>query len=355
MIKNKLFSLCIILCSMVCSSSYCNEQHSKNENHSDEKIHINVVGSNRPVVGLLAMLLDDIAEPVLLNSSQSSSHHMMLSPRQYHLLSQADLFVWVGKDYEYSLAKVVEKIFIEPTSETPEQFDDIKQFSLQQTPTLKLLPKRSGGLFPGCAHEHADGENHHNHSNVDAHFFISIAHAKDCCVHLISLMLKKWPQLERKLKVNLHRTLEKLDELENNIRFILEPVKNKAAFADHDSLQYWEKAYGFNIRGVMSNDEGVAPSFKHVKNLNEELNLNMQEKVLKCFFYAGFSNALEQSQPPSLMKKLCDPFQLPLSPFDYEGQNSNLNQIEKKEWYSAILKRLALDLASGFLKSTYIQ
>ncbi len=353
MLKNKLFPLYIIFCFIFCSYPHCDEQDSKSE-QKVEKVQIKVVGSNRPVVGLLAMLLDGITEPELLNSSQSSSHHMMLSPRQYNVLSQADFFVWVGKDYEYSLAKVVEKIFIEPSSEMSERFGDIKQFALQQTPTLNLLPKRRGGLFPGCAHDHEAGEDHHSHSNVDAHFFISIPHAKDCCVHLTALMLKKWPHLDQKLKENLYRTLKNLDELEINIRFILEPVKNKSAFSDHDSLQYWEKAYGFDIRGVMSNDEGVAPSIKHVKNLDAELNLNRQEKALKCFFYAGFSNTPEQSQPPSLMKKLCEPFDLPLFPFDYEGQNSNLSQIKKTEWYSAILKRLALDLASGFVNSNHV-
>lgn len=339
--KNKNFLWCIVCTFLFVSFCYPGDSAGQTPPVEKKQV-IKVVGSNRPIVGLLAMLLDQITEPLLLNSSQSSSHHMMISPSQYELLTQADLFVWVGQDYEYSLAKAVDKIFKQNLS---------NQVELQKTPTLMLLSKRRGGLFPGCSHDHGDeNQNHHHHSNIDSHFFISIPHAKDCCVHLVSLMIKKWPHLDQQLKVNLNRTLDKLDELDKHISTILEPVKNMAALLDHDSLQYWEKTYGFEIRGVMSNDEGVAPSFAHVKKLNEELTLNQTENTIKSFFFSGFSDASQESQPPSLIKKLCDPFNLPLFPFDYEGQNPSLKQIEKKDWYFNILTRLALDLANGFMK-----
>lgn len=351
-VKNSFF---YIVLSWLCVSSGNASDINRSIPNIDQQKVIKVVGSNRPVVGLLAMLLDQITEPMLLNSSQSSSHHMMISPSQYELLTEADLFVWVGKDYEYSLSKAVDKIFKVDNSNS--EGSSVKQIELQNTPTLLLLSKRKGGLFPGCSHEHGDEhEDHeHHHSNVDAHFFISIPHAKDCCVHLVSLMIKKWPHLDYQLKINLNRTLEKLDELDKQIRVILEPVRDMAALSDHDSLQYWEKSYGFDIRGVMSNDEGVAPSFSHVKNLNEELALNQSEKTIKSFFFAGFSDDPQISQPPSLMRKLCDPFQLPLYPFDYEGQNPSLKTIEKKDWYLTILTRLALDLVNGFMNPLKVE
>jgi len=227
--------------------------------------NIRVVATVKPIYAITAQLLDGITHADLLFKNRGSAHHLTLSTEEIRRAINADVIIWVGPTYEFSLAGIIKKSI---------KIDHL--ITLEQANGLSLLDKRSDeDLFPGCAHTHhheheLDSHEEHEHHTIDGHFWLDLDNLKACARHIVTTLSLKYPEHQEKLESNLSKLLEKIDVLSKELDAIYAPIKGKNAFIDHDCLQYLEKRYGFTIKGALQ-DSDLPPSTIHIKRFIDYL------------------------------------------------------------------------------------
>lgn len=297
-----------------------------------------IIVTIKPIYGLVAALVNGIATPTLLCEGRGSTHTLSLVPSDIKILSAADLVVWVGESYEMMMAKPLMKA--------------IKGDQLLALDTIKgitLHPQRIGGLFPGqgCQHccDHGHEHNHHHdphhaRSSVDGHFWLDIDNAKICARAIAVVLIQKWPEHKDAFAANLEKLESDLASLKVEIGLQLASTQGKIALIDHDSLQYFEKQFGFTIKGVLSDEHGMAPSIKHLGKLKGELAANLGESLIKVIFYEG----VVDGKAPSMLESLAKAYSIRLAPLDYVA-----DQLPKSvDVYQACLRAIATQVKAGF-------
>ncbi len=67
-----------------------------------------VVTSIAPLHELTAAIMKDIGEPALIVKDQASAHHFAFKPSHMRSLQQADLVIWIGRQFEAGFKRVPE-------------------------------------------------------------------------------------------------------------------------------------------------------------------------------------------------------------------------------------------------------
>ena len=70
----------------------------------------NVVVSIKPIHSIVSALMEGVSRPQLLLESSDSAHTFHLKPSQLNLLSNADLVITIGDDFETGLKKTLGNI-----------------------------------------------------------------------------------------------------------------------------------------------------------------------------------------------------------------------------------------------------
>jgi zinc transport system substrate-binding protein len=264
-----------------------------------------------------------------------------LSPSDIRTLSRAELIIWVGESYEMMMAKPLQKA-IGPNT----------LLTLEKAPGLKLYPQRTGGLFAGhncqCCHEKHDHTHEHTSEvyapSIDGHFWLDIDNATLCAQIIANRIIQLWPEHSEKVADNLQKLISELDNLKTQMKEQLSLIQGKSALIDHDSLQYIEKQFNFLIKGVLSEEAGMEPSPKHISILKAELDANIEEKLIKVFFYSGN----EHTPAPKLLKNLTSQYSVRMVPLDYVG-----DALPKGiDSYQTCFKAIAAQLIVGFSETT---
>jgi zinc transport system substrate-binding protein len=286
-----------------------------------------IVVTIKPIYGLVAALTEGVLTPTLLCEKRGSTHTLSLAPSDIRTLSNASLVIWVGPSYETMMAKPLQKAI--PKNQL---------LTLEDAPGLQLYPQRVGGLFAGHACSHHD--HRHEHSAVDGHFWLDIDNAKHCARFIAETLSAKYPAHKDSFSANLQRLERELNALKIELVATLAPIRGKIALIDHDSLYYMERQFGFTIKGVLSEEPNMPPSPKHLGKLTDELDANIDEKLINVFFFSGSPG----TKAPLLLQKLATAYQISMAPLTYEGDDVAKTTIA----YEACLRGIATQLLNGF-------
>lgn len=322
-----------------------------------------IVVTLKPIYGLVAALTKGVTTPTLLSEGRGSTHTLSLSPSDIKTLSRAELVIWVGESYEVMMAKALQKAIAENALLT-----------LEKVSGLKLYQQRTGGLFAGhnCQCCHADHTHRHDNTDkqghipipspiysdndlkenkaielgasIDGHFWLDIDNAKICAHAIATKLIHLWPQHSEIITLNLQKLNMDLDVLKEQMSIQLALIKGKSALIDHDSLQYIEKQFDFIIKGVLSEEPGMEPSPKQITALKGELDANIEEKLIKVFFY----NGSKETPAPKLLKNLTAQYAIQMIPLDYVG-DALPKDIDS---YQTCFKAIAAQLILGFSETT---
>jgi zinc transport system substrate-binding protein len=74
-----------------------------------------VVTSIAPVYEITAAIMTGVAEPGIIIDSHASAHHFAFKPSHMRLLQQADLVIWIDREFEAGFSRVAE--FLPPTTQ----------------------------------------------------------------------------------------------------------------------------------------------------------------------------------------------------------------------------------------------
>jgi zinc transport system substrate-binding protein len=223
---------------------------------------LSVVVTIKPLHALVAQVMAGAGTPQLLVQGVGSAHTYALKPSDAAKLNQADIF--------FRMSEIMEPFTTKVAKSLPKR---VQVVTLQDTPGLKLLPRRTGSTFED---EHHDGHSHgHDHKHapatIDGHAWLDPVNAKLMVDHIAQALSAKEPANAAVYRANADALKAKLDALSAELARDLAPVAGKPFVVFHDALQYFERRYGLKAVGSIAVSPEVAPSAKRLSTLRKRV------------------------------------------------------------------------------------
>lgn len=277
--------------------------------------HADVVTSVRPLAFIATAITDGITETKVLLPDGASPHAYAMRPSDIQILRNADIFVWIGPEMEVFLTKPIK------------QLNKSKLLTLSDVSQIAQL----------IEHEQLDEKNHqdndiqNHHHNEDMHIWMSPQIAKYIASSLSVELAKQYPQAQEKIKRNLQEFNFLLEQTEEKIGNMLNPLKGKRYFVFHDAYGYFEKSFGLNSLGHFTINPEIAPGAQRLSQIREILKQNRAE----CVF-------AEPQFKPTVINTVTQGMHVRQAILDPLGSNIELN----KNSYMQFLEQLSQQFAN---------
>jgi zinc transport system substrate-binding protein len=222
---------------------------------------LDVVVTIKPLHALVAQVMAGAGSPQLLVQGAASAHTYALKPSDAASLNRADIFLRMSETMEPFTAKVVKSL--------PKRVEVV---TLQDTPGLKLLSRRTGATFEESGHHHAHGHSHkHAHGAVDGHAWLDPVNARLMADRIALALTAREPAKAGLFRSNADALKAKLEALSDELARELAPVAGKPYVVFHDALQYFEQRYGLKVVGSIAMSPEVTPSAKRLSTLRKRV------------------------------------------------------------------------------------
>lgn len=223
---------------------------------------LSVVVTIKPLHALVAQVMAGAGTPQLLVQGAGSAHTYALKPSDAAKLNHADIFFRMSEVMEPFTARVAKSL--------PKR---VQVVTLQDTPGLKLLSRRTGATFED---EHHDGHDHghghkHAHGTIDGHAWLDPINAKLMADRIAQALSAKEPAKAAVYRANADALKAKLDALSAELARDLAPIAGKPFVVFHDALQYFERRYGLKAVGSIAVSPELAPSAKRLSTLRKRV------------------------------------------------------------------------------------
>lgn len=225
---------------------------------------LKVVVTIKPLHALVAQVMAGAGTPELLVQGARSAHTYSLKPSDAAKLNHADVFFRMSEVMEPFTAKVAKSL--------PKR---VRVVTLQDTPALKLLKRRTGATFEDEHHDDHDHGHGHGHSHAratfDGHAWLDPINAKLMADRIAQVLSAKEPAKAALYRANADALKAKLDALSAELGRDLAPVASRPFVVFHDALQYFERRYGLKAVGSIAISPEVAPSAKRLSALRKRV------------------------------------------------------------------------------------
>lgn len=261
-----------------------------------------------PVHSLVARVMADVGEPVLIVAPGASPHEYSLRPSEAQALQDAALVFWTGPELTPWLGDAVETLA-----------GGAEVVTLSGLDATKTLPTREGALFEAHDHGghdeeegheadrdhehdgHAEGEDHdhdhddhgdhaeaggdehehaegHDHGGTDPHMWLSPENASAWLTVIADRLSAADPENAGAYAANAAAGREELAALSQEIEGILEPVRGENFIVFHDAYQYFEESFGVPASGAISVSDATDPSPARIAEIQERI----EEQGVRC-------------------------------------------------------------------------
>ncbi|MEH6822983.1 MAG: zinc ABC transporter substrate-binding protein ZnuA [Motiliproteus sp.] len=250
--------------------------------------------SIKPLQLLVASISAGISQPQLLIPAASSPHDYQLRPSERRQLEQADLIFWVGPELEMSLTKVLQQL---PAS--------------TRVIALAAESENQDHQPRPSAHNH---DHDHDHQSADLHIWLDPDRAADLAQQIATVLSESDPSHQADYQKNLVRFLDQLNRHEQQLRTLLEPVKQRGYFVFHDAYQGFEQHFQLNHLGAFTLTPDRRPGARHLAEIRTQL----LDRQAVCVFS-------EPQSPPSLISNLIQDTQVRQGLLDPLGVGLEVN------------------------------
>ncbi len=216
---------------------------------------LSVVVTIKPLHALVARVMGESGAPQLLVQGSLSAHTYALKPSDAARLNAADVFFRMSETMEPFTARV--------TKSLPKR---VQIVTLQDTPQLLLLQRRTGASFEGNGRGNGREKGHgsnarsHDHDVVDGHAWLDPMNAKLMADRIAETLAAKAPAQAAAFHANAARLKSGLDALSAELARELAPIAGKPYIVLHDALQYFELRYDLKPAGSIIVSPEVPPS-----------------------------------------------------------------------------------------------
>ncbi len=208
-----------------------------------------IVTSITPVQGMVADVMGNLGTPVLLLEGAQSPHDFALRPSQVRAISGADLVFRIGAGAEPWLERIWS--------------DDPRMITLSDTAGLHLLPMREAAVWSDEEHQHADEDD----EMLDSHLWLNPTNATRILHEIAEYLAAADPENAAIYRANAARVAgETLDAFES-AKVRLAALPETKFIVTHDSMQYFEVAFGLHGLGALGLADGQKPGARSLSAL----------------------------------------------------------------------------------------
>ena len=242
----------------------------------------NVVVSIAPLHSLVSAVMQGVATPTLIIEGGQSPHGSRLKPSAYRNISNADLLVWIGPQFESGMRKAV-----------AQAHDDTAVIELLGAPELMRLPGREAGLLPRRSRIPQAAVM--DPFSIDPHLWL----APENAIQIVTLVAEKLQELDPanalSYRENAQNVIAEIEKTRAEIHLSLSALKQVPYLVFHDAYQYFEQSFGvYPVAAVTINPERK-PGAKSIAAMQKLI----IEKNVQCLFS-------EPQFEPRLLRRLAE-------------------------------------------------
>ena len=198
-----------------------------------------------PVHALVAQVMGDLGDPVLLLEKGADEHDFQLRPSQAGAVAGADLVVWIGPEL------------------TP-WLDNALEARPAGAPALALLHVEQTEMR-GYAGDHA--EEAHDHGAEDPHAWLDPGNARAWLGVIATELGRLDPENAATYAANAAQADAALGRLDAEVAAQLAPVQGKPLVTYHDAFGYFGTHYGLTLAGSIAMGDASAPGAARLEAL----------------------------------------------------------------------------------------
>lgn len=214
----------------------------------------NVVASIRPIHSLASGVMGDVGTPALIVSGYGSPHVYQMRPSEARSLARADVVLWVGEALETFMAGPIRNLSA-----------DARVVTLLEAGGLDLHPARRSNLWDS-GHDHED-----DGAAPDPHIWLEPGNAKAMVGAIARVLAEVDPERSAIYAANGAATLARIDSLTAGIEAQLAGAGSVPFVAMHDSMHYFESAFGVHAVGAITLDPDRQPGAGSVRALRQRM------------------------------------------------------------------------------------
>ncbi len=212
------------------------------------------VVSTHPIYLIAKAVTKGVEEPLLLLGNQSG-HDVQLTPQQRKMVQKAELVLWLGKQHEAPLYKLLKN---HPNS-----------IALLDSQIVLSLPLRNsrGQSIP---------------NSIDSHVWLEPNNAVRIAYFIAVLRSQQNPQAKALYWQNARQFTQSLIAATKQYDNTANP---QPYWAYHDAYQYLERSLNLKMVGALSEDSHLPPSAAQIKYLNDH-----RPRSRMCFLAESSAN-----------------------------------------------------------------
>lgn len=214
-----------------------------------------VVTSIAPLQGLAADIMTGVGTPVLLLDEPISPHDFAMRPSQAKAISDADVVFYIGQNMEPWLEKALQA-----------RSDEGLAIALGDLPNLTLLEARELDEF-GEHHEDHEDHDHDHEGAYDPHLWLDPENVLIWLDIITSTLEITDPDNKEIYRENLARSRDAIVTATNDAHRRLAPLAQTDLIVTHDSIQYFEHAFGLTVTGAFSASDGQVAGARSLNTL----------------------------------------------------------------------------------------
>jgi len=202
-----------------------------------------VAASIRPLQLIAAAITHDVSQPMLVMDGSQDPHHPSLRPSQRRVMSQADIFIWIGPQLETNMEAIIGEL-------------DARVVTAINLDGMTIYPLNT---------------------SIDPHIWLDTRNAGIIADVLAENLVQLDRGNEARYLQNLEHFRDGLKSLEKELRATLDPDSFPAFAVYHNGYQYFEKQLGISHLASFTDNEEVQPGIRRVmeiKSLLDKSNVN---------------------------------------------------------------------------------
>jgi zinc transport system substrate-binding protein len=217
-----------------------------------------------PVQSIVAAVMGDRGTPELLLQGRLSEHTASLTPRQIAALGAADIVFTIGHGLEYSVGQL----------DGSEAVNGKRFVQLELAPGVSLLPIREGAAWEPDTNAPTTAAVIDANGLVlkaDPHIWTDPANAVAMARAVAAQLAKADPGGADVYRQNVEQFSTSLQSLGDDIAAEMRPLRAKRFIVFHDAYHYFERRFGLQAAGSISDVSASTPSAARLKSIRDRL------------------------------------------------------------------------------------
>ncbi|MFP7569657.1 zinc ABC transporter substrate-binding protein [Marivita sp. S2033] len=225
-----------------------------------------VVTDIAPVHGLVSMVMEGIAEPVLLIQPTDSPHTNAMRPSSAAALQNADVVFWVGPQLTSWLQGPLDSLA-----------DGALMVALLDLDETHRLPFRDSDAFEPHEHDHA----HDNHAaTTDPHAWLDPGNATVWLARIAETLKSIDPEHAAQYDANASDAQSQIAKEVTTARDLLTPLAGRPFVVFHDAYHYFEAAFDLHSMGALALSDAASSGPSHIAGIQSII----REQGVVCVF-----------------------------------------------------------------------